>query len=294
MLLSFYQIRIFVPASFCTFPSSDLEPLFLQGGLIPCGSHTLCGIRHLFGKDRCAGGWGSQADLRAVDSSPQHADALFTLLWLQHPMRGHVPPPLCSGIITVACPHRDALLTPTLTPGSVSPLCATVAFFLLLAPPHGFWPKLFRKAKEGKGKKKREKKWSGEKSKKEAKEEEKNERFGEKNNRAIQFKEILRVCIQGSSVQFSSVQSLSRVWLFVTPWQQHARPPCPSPTPGVYSNPFPSSRWCHPTISSSVVPFSSCPQSFPASGSSQVSQLFTSGGQSIRVSASASVLPMNT
>ena len=65
-------------------------------------------------------------------------------------------------------------------------------------------------------------------------------------------------------------------------------------TPGVHPNPCPQSWWCHPTISSSVVPFSSCPQSFPASGSFQVSQLFTSGGQSIEVSASTSVLPMNT
>ena len=74
---------------------------------------------------------------------------------------------------------------------------------------------------------------------------------------------------------------------------QHARPPCPSPTPGVYPNPCPLSQWCHPTISSSVVPFSSCPQSFPASGSFPMSQLFTSGGQSIGASASALVLPMN-
>ena len=74
---------------------------------------------------------------------------------------------------------------------------------------------------------------------------------------------------------------------------QHARPPCPSPTPKVYSDSRPLSRWCHPTISSSVVPFSSCPQSFPASGSFQMSQFFASGGQSIGVSASASVLPMN-
>ena len=74
---------------------------------------------------------------------------------------------------------------------------------------------------------------------------------------------------------------------------QHARPPCSSPTPGVYPNPCPLSQWCHPTISSSVVPFSSCPQSFPASGSFPMSQLFTSGGQSIGASASASVLPMN-
>ena len=75
---------------------------------------------------------------------------------------------------------------------------------------------------------------------------------------------------------------------------QHPRPPCPSPTPGVYANSCPSSRWCHPTISSFVVPFSSCLQSFPASGSFQISQLFTSGGQNIGVSASTSVLPMNT
>ena len=75
---------------------------------------------------------------------------------------------------------------------------------------------------------------------------------------------------------------------------QHARPPCPSPTPGVYSNPCPLSRWCHPTISSSVVPFSFCPQSFPASGSFQMSQLFASGGQTIGVSTSTSVLPMNS
>ena len=74
---------------------------------------------------------------------------------------------------------------------------------------------------------------------------------------------------------------------------QHTRPPCPSPTPRVYSNSCPLSRLCHPTISSSVIPFSSCLQSFPASGSFQMSQLFASGGQSIGVSASASVLPMN-
>ena len=75
---------------------------------------------------------------------------------------------------------------------------------------------------------------------------------------------------------------------------QHTRPPCPSPAPRVYPNSCPSSWWCHPTISSSVVPFSSHLQSFPASGSFPMSQLFPSGGQSIRVSASASVLPMNT
>ena len=74
---------------------------------------------------------------------------------------------------------------------------------------------------------------------------------------------------------------------------QHATPPCPSPTPGVYSDSCPLSRWCHPAISSSVVPFSSCLQSFPALGSFQTSQLFTSGGQRIGVSASTSVLPVN-
>ena len=75
---------------------------------------------------------------------------------------------------------------------------------------------------------------------------------------------------------------------------QHARLPCPSPTPGACSNSCPFSRWCHPTISSSVVPFSTCPQFFPASGSFPMSQFFPSGDQSIGISASASVLPMNT
>ena len=75
---------------------------------------------------------------------------------------------------------------------------------------------------------------------------------------------------------------------------QHARPPCPSPTPRVYPNSRPLNQWCHPTISFSVFPFSSCPQSFPASGSFQMSQLFTSGGQSIGISALASVLPIYT
>ena len=94
-----------------------------------------------------------------------------------------------------------------------------------------------------------------------------------------------------SSVQFSrSVVSDS-----LRPHEsQHARPPCPSPTPGVRSELCPSSQWCHPAISSLVIPFSSCPQSFPASESSfPMSQLFASGGKSIGVSASASVLPMN-
>ena len=97
--------------------------------------------------------------------------------------------------------------------------------------------------------------------------------------------------ILGASVQFShSVVSNS-----LRPREsQHARPPCPSPTPGVQSNSCPSRRWCHPAISSSVVPFSSCPQSLPASGFFPMSQLFTQGEQSIGVSALASVLPMNT
>ena len=94
-----------------------------------------------------------------------------------------------------------------------------------------------------------------------------------------------------SSVQFSS--SVVSNSLQPHEWQ-HARPPCPSPTPRVYSNSGPSSRWCHPAISSSVVPFSSCPQSLSASGSFPMSQLFSWGGQSIGVSASASVLPINT
>ena len=120
-------------------------------------------------------------------------------------------------------------------------------------------------------------------------------------------------------IQFSSFQSHSRVWLFATPWTaaclascgswghkesdmierlnwtglQHDRLPCPSPAPRAYPNSCPLSRWCHPTISSSVVPFSSCFQSSPASGFFPMSQLFVSGGQSIGVSASASVLPMN-
>ena len=97
-------------------------------------------------------------------------------------------------------------------------------------------------------------------------------------------------------VLFSSVQfSCSVVSGSMRPHEsQHAWPPCPSPTPGVYRNSCPSSQWCHPAISSSVVPFSSCPQPLPASESFPVSQLFPWGGQSIGVSASASVLPMNT
>ena len=96
------------------------------------------------------------------------------------------------------------------------------------------------------------------------------------------------------SVQLSSVQSLSSVWLLQLHELQHARPPCPSPTPEVYPNSCPSSWWCHPDISSSVIPFSSCPQSLPASESFPMSQLFTWGGQSTGVSALASFLPKNT
>ena len=101
--------------------------------------------------------------------------------------------------------------------------------------------------------------------------------------------------IKHSNSSFSSVQfSLSVVSNSLQPHGlQHTRPPCPSPTPRVYPNSCPLSRWCHPTISSSVIPFSSRLQSFPASGSFQMSQFFPSGGQSIGASASALVLPMN-
>ena len=93
-----------------------------------------------------------------------------------------------------------------------------------------------------------------------------------------------------SSVQFSHTVMSDYLWPHEL---QHARPPCPLPTPGVHPNSCPLSQWCHPTISSSVLPFSSCPQSFLASGSFQMSQLFISGGQSIGDSAAASVFPMN-
>ena len=97
--------------------------------------------------------------------------------------------------------------------------------------------------------------------------------------------------IQFSSVQFSRSVVTDSLWPHES---QHARPPCPSPSLGVYSNSCPLSQWCHPAISSSVIPFSSYPQSLPASGSSPMSQLFTWGGQSIGVSASVSVPPVNT
>ena len=92
------------------------------------------------------------------------------------------------------------------------------------------------------------------------------------------------------SVQFSRSVVSDSLWPHEP---QHTRPPCPSPAPGVYSDSCPLSQWCHPTILSSVIPFSSCFQSFPASWSFQMSQFFALGGQSIGVSASASVFPMN-
>jgi len=94
-----------------------------------------------------------------------------------------------------------------------------------------------------------------------------------------------------SSVQFSRSVTSESLWSHES---QHSRPPCPSSTPGVYSNSCPSSQWCHPAISSSVVLFSSCPQSLPVSGSFPMSQLFAWGGQRTGVSASTSVLPINT
>ena len=100
-----------------------------------------------------------------------------------------------------------------------------------------------------------------------------------------------KLWVQLSSVQFSHSDMSDSLQPH---GPQHTRLSCPSPTSGVYSNSCPLSQWCHPPISSSVVPFSSCPQSLPASGSFHMSQLFVSGGQSIGVSASASVLPVNT
>ena len=101
----------------------------------------------------------------------------------------------------------------------------------------------------------------------------------------------MRVCVRVWNVQFSHSVVSDSLWPHEP---QHTKPPCPSPTPGVHPKPCPLYWWCHPTISSSVLPFSSCPQCFPASGSFQMSQLFTSGGQSTGVSPLASVLPMNT
>ena len=101
----------------------------------------------------------------------------------------------------------------------------------------------------------------------------------------------MNIKIAFSSVQFSRSVVSNSLWSHEP---QHARPPCPSQTPWVYSNSCPSSRWCHPAVSSSIIPFSSCPQSLPASGSFPMSQLFAWGSQSIGVSALASVFPVNT
>ena len=106
----------------------------------------------------------------------------------------------------------------------------------------------------------------------------------------IHIYESVCVCVCIYMFQFSRSVVSDSFWPHEP---QHTRSPCPSPTTRVYSNSCPLSQWCHPTISSSVVPFSSCLQSFPASGSFQMSQFSASGGQSIGVSASASVLPMN-
>jgi len=115
------------------------------------------------------------------------------------------------------------------------------------------------------------------------------------NNREISLQYVwLHLCVRytfSQSVQFSQSVVSDSLWPHEP---QNSRPPCPSPTPRVHQNPCPSSRWCHPTISPSVVPFSSCPQSFPALGSFPMSQLFSSGSKSIGVSSSISVLLMNT
>ena len=103
---------------------------------------------------------------------------------------------------------------------------------------------------------------------------------------------VMNILSTYKSVCYPSVQSLSSVQCFVTPWTTAYQVPCPSPTPRVYSNSCPSVWWCQPTISSSVIPFSSCLHSFQASGSFPVSQFFASSGQRIGVSASASILPV--
>ena len=103
---------------------------------------------------------------------------------------------------------------------------------------------------------------------------------------------FVKMPVKPSSVQLSSVAQSCPTLCY--PWITAIRPPCPSPTPGVHSNSCPLSRWCHPAISSSVIPFSCCPQSLWPSGSFPMSQIFAWGGQNIEVSASASILPMNT
>ena len=112
----------------------------------------------------------------------------------------------------------------------------------------------------------------------------------------LQILFFLIICTEDSNMDNLCFSQFSPLVMSDSLWPhglQHARPFCPSPTPGVYSNSCPLSWWCHPTISSSVIPFSSCLQSFPESGSFQMSQFFTSGGQSIGVSDATSVLPMN-
>ena len=116
------------------------------------------------------------------------------------------------------------------------------------------------------------------------------QKIAEKGRLPNSWYEAASTCHQNKTVQFSRSVVSDSLWLHES---QHTRPPCPSPTPRVYSNSCPLSRWHHPAISSSVIPFS-CPQPLPASGSFPMSQLFAWGGQSIGVSASALVLPMNT
>ena len=117
--------------------------------------------------------------------------------------------------------------------------------------------------------------------------------FVETEVHAYRLVHILQEYLKLSPAQFSSAQSLNRVWLFVTPWTAAHQASLLISTPGTYSNSCPLSRKSHPTISSSVFPFSSHLQSFSESGSFPMSQFFTLGGQSIGVSASASVFPMN-
>ena len=113
-----------------------------------------------------------------------------------------------------------------------------------------------------------------------------------KKSKKVPEKHLLLLYWLHQSLWLYAVQSLRQFWLFATPWIAHARPPCPLPTLGVYSDSHLSSLWCHPTISSSIIPISSHLHSFPASGCFPLSQFFASGGQ-CWVSASASVLPMN-
>ena len=105
----------------------------------------------------------------------------------------------------------------------------------------------------------------------------------------IRFQNSDENIFSNNKIWFNSLQLLNGIQLFATPWMQHARLPCPSPAPEAYSNSCPLGRWCHPTSSSSVVPITSCLQSFPASGSFPISQLISSGSKSIEVSYSSSL-----